>query len=48
VDLGDPARKIVAEADSFEYHGSREALARDCRRYDELVARGWRVLRYAW
>jgi 3-dehydroquinate dehydratase-2 len=48
VDLGDPARKIVAEADSFEHHGSREALARDCRRYDELVARGWRVLRYAW
>jgi very-short-patch-repair endonuclease len=48
VDLGDPRRRIALEADSFAWHGDRAALARDCRRYDELVARGWLVLRFAW
>jgi very-short-patch-repair endonuclease len=48
VDLADRARRIVLEADSFEHHGHRSALARDCRRYDELTVRGWRVLRFAW
>lgn len=48
VDLADRRRRIVLEADSFTWHGSREALARDCRRYDELVAGGWLVLRFAW
>ncbi len=48
VDLGDPERKIVLEADSFAYHGSPQALEKDCRRYDELVCRGWRVLRFSY
>ncbi len=48
VDLGNRRRKVVAEADSFEHHGHRSALAHDCRRYDELTVRGWRVLRFAW
>jgi hypothetical protein len=48
VDLGDPDRMIVFEADSFAYHGTREALERDCRRYDELVSRRWLVLRFSW
>jgi very-short-patch-repair endonuclease len=48
VDLADPRRRIIAEADSFEHHGFRAALVRDCERYDELVIRGWRVLRFAW
>jgi very-short-patch-repair endonuclease len=48
VDLGDPAHRIALEADSFEHHGHRAALVRDCRRYDELVVRGWLVLRFAW
>jgi very-short-patch-repair endonuclease len=48
LDLGDPDRMIALEADGFEYHGGRTALARDCRRYDELVVRGWLVLRFAW
>ena len=48
VDLGDPLRRLVAEADSFEFHGSPSALERDCRRYDELVSRGWLVLRFSW
>jgi very-short-patch-repair endonuclease len=48
VDLADVARRIVLEADSYEHHGSREALIRDCERYDELVADGWTVLRFSW
>ncbi|MFZ5870306.1 MAG: DUF559 domain-containing protein [Actinomycetota bacterium] len=48
VDLADRRRRIVLEADSFEWHGDRKALRRDCRRYDELVRAGWVVLRFAW
>jgi very-short-patch-repair endonuclease len=48
VDLADEERRIVLEADSFEWHGDRKALRRDCRRYDELVRAGWTVLRLAW
>ncbi len=48
VDLGDAERKIALEADSFEWHGTRAALDRDCRRYDELVRSGWLVLRFSW
>lgn len=47
-DLVDELLRIVAEADSFEHHGSRKALAIDCARYDNLVAEGWTVLRFAW
>ena len=47
-DLVDERLRIVAEADSFEHHGSREALVRDCARYDNLVADGWAVLRFSW
>jgi hypothetical protein len=47
-DLVDERLRIVAEADSFEHHGSRKALASDCARYDNLVAEGWTVLRFAW
>jgi hypothetical protein len=48
VDLGDPERLVVFEADSFEHHGARQALANDCRRYDELSSQGWRLLRFAY
>ena len=48
VDLADPELGIVLEADSFEFHGKRSAMRRDCKRYDELVARGWLVLRFTW
>lgn len=48
VDLGDVEHRVVLEADSFEWHGDRAALRKDCRRYDELVRAGWRVLRFAW
>ncbi len=47
-DLVDVARRIVAEADSFEFHGRRQALRRDCERYTALALRGWLVLRFSW
>lgn len=48
VDLADTGLRIVVEADSFSFHGGRDRLRHDCWRYDELVARGWVVLRFAW
>jgi very-short-patch-repair endonuclease len=48
VDLADVRLRVVLEADSFQFHGGRERLRHDCWRYDELVARGWFVLRFAW
>lgn len=39
---------VVLEADSFEWHGKRRALLRDCRRYNALVVNGWTVLRFPW
>lgn len=48
VDLGDGDLEIVLEAESFEFHGDQAALRRDCRRYTELGARGWLVLRFTW
>jgi very-short-patch-repair endonuclease len=47
-DLADPVRRVVLEADSYAHHGARDDLRRDCERYDELVADGWRVLRFAY
>lgn len=46
VDLADDRLRLVLEADSYEFHGTKPAFEADCRRYDELVARGWRVLRF--
>ena len=47
-DLVDRRRRLVLEADSFEWHGGRKALHRDCARYNALVIRGWTVLRFSW
>jgi very-short-patch-repair endonuclease len=47
LDLGDDETRLIAEADSFAFHGSPEALARDCRRSNELTRRGWTVLRFS-
>lgn len=47
-DLVDDDLRIVLEADSWQWHGERAALARDARRYNLLVADGWTVLRFAW
>lgn len=45
VDLADVARRVVVEADSFTWHGSRAGLVKDCRRYNDLSTEDWRVLR---
>jgi hypothetical protein len=47
-DLVDERLGIVLEADSFEWHGGRQALARDARRYNLMVVHGWLVLRFSW
>lgn len=47
-DLVDRTRRIVLEADSFEFHSDRAALQRDCERYNELGRRGWTVYRFTW
>lgn len=48
VDLGDPEARVVLEAEGFAAHQSRRDLLRDSRRYTELVAWGWEVLRFSW
>jgi hypothetical protein len=48
VDLADLSLRIVLEADSMEFHGLPELMEKDCKRYDELVADDWLVLRFSW
>jgi very-short-patch-repair endonuclease len=48
VDLADRDLRIVLEADSFEWHGHRAALASDAQRYNRLAVDGWLVLRFTW
>jgi very-short-patch-repair endonuclease len=48
-DIADPLRGIVVEAESWEYHGKRQAdFERDCERYTLLAVSGWLVLRFTW
>lgn len=47
-DLVDERLRIIGEADSFAWHGSRSALASDARRYNMLVINGWLVLRFCY
>ena len=47
-DLVDERLWLVLEADSFEWHGKRTALASDARRYNRLVVDGWMVLRFCY
>ncbi|WP_238154819.1 DUF559 domain-containing protein [Kribbella soli] len=48
VDLGHRSARVVLEAEGYEFHGSAAKFAADCRRYDELVAAGWLVLRFTY
>lgn len=48
VDLADRRLGVLLEAESFEWHGGRDQLASDCRRYNDLVVHGWLVLRFSW
>lgn len=47
-DLVDERLGIILEADSFAWHGDREALGRDARRYNRFAVNGWLVLRFTW
>ncbi len=47
-DLVDRGRRLVIEAESWQFHGHRKALHADCGRYNALVLRGWTVLRFSW
>lgn len=47
-DLVDTDLGIIAEADSFEWHGGRADLIKDARRYNRFVVEGWMVLRFTW
>ncbi len=47
-DLVDRERRLVLEADSWEFHAGKEGFRRDCERYNALVLRGWTVLRFTW
>jgi len=38
----------VIEAESWEFHGTKEGFQRDVRRYTELVRQGWLVVRFLW
>jgi very-short-patch-repair endonuclease len=48
VDFGHGPARIALEAEGFAFHGSSGDFAADCRRYDELVAVGWLVLRFTY
>lgn len=48
VDLGHRPARIALEAEGYQFHGSAGDFAADCRRYDNLVAAGWLVLRFTY
>ncbi len=47
-DLVDAKRRLVLEADSWEWHADKKGFERDCARYNALTLRGWTVLRFTW
>lgn len=47
-DVVDRGRRLVLEAESWEFHSAKNAFERDCHRYTVLVLDGWTVLRFTW
>ena len=47
-DLVDRRRRVVIEADSFEFHSDAVALAGDIERYNAFLCEGHVVVRFAW
>ena len=47
-DLTAPALRIAVEGDSYEHHSLPEAFRYDVRRYTDMVALGWVVVRFVW
>jgi very-short-patch-repair endonuclease len=48
VDLLWREQRLVVEVDGFAFHASRQAFERDRRRDADLVAAGYRVVRFTW
>jgi hypothetical protein len=46
-DLLDDGRGLAIEAESFTWHGNRQQLMRDCRKYNDLSLMGLMVVRFA-
>ncbi|MGZ5418822.1 MAG: hypothetical protein ACXWDI_16805, partial [Nocardioides sp.] len=47
-DLLDRPLGLAVEAESFEWHGMRPALDRDCARYNAMAIAGLVILRFSW
>lgn len=47
-DVVDRERRLVLEADSWQFHAGKEEFQTDCWRYTALVVEGWTVLRFTW
>lgn len=47
-DVADVRLRIALEAESWEFHGLREAFSYDIRRYTAMVRTGWLVARFTW
>lgn len=47
-DLIDRRLGLIVEAESFEWHGKRAALTRDCSRYNAFTLAGYVILRFSW
>ena len=47
-DLGDKVLRLAVECESFEFHGKRAMLKRDCERYNAFVEHGWLVVRFSY
>jgi very-short-patch-repair endonuclease len=48
VDLAYPLLKIAIECDGYAWHMDRASFERDRARDAELIALGWKVLRFTW
>jgi very-short-patch-repair endonuclease len=48
IDFAYPDLKVSIELDGGRFHSSREAQERDRAKSNDLVAAGWRVLRFTW
>ena len=47
-DFAYPKFKIIIEVDGYDAHGSPRALQVDLARQNQLVLRGWTILRFTW
>jgi hypothetical protein len=48
IDFAYPDDRVAIEVDGYEFHASLDAFHHDRARQNELVARGWTVLRFTW